>query len=61
MKGKNYSGCGSGGAVYGLGFVGAAIYYVSTATGFWNGVVGILKAVVWPAFLSYEALKFFGA
>ena len=22
--------CGSGGAVYGLGFIGAAIYYIST-------------------------------
>ena len=44
-------------AVYGLGFIGAVIYYVSTATGFWIGVLGILKAFVWPAFLVYEALK----
>ena len=49
-------GCG-----YGLGFLGAAIYYVSTATGFWVGVLGILKALVWPAFLVFEALKFFAA
>ncbi len=47
------------GAIYGLGFIGAAIYYISTATGFWNGVWGVLKALVWPAFLVYEALKFF--
>lgn len=45
-------------AVYGLGFIGAAIYYISTATGFWNGVLGILKACVWPAILVYEALKY---
>jgi hypothetical protein len=45
------------GAVYGLGFIGAAIYYISTATGFWMGVLGFLKAIVWPAFLVYEALK----
>ena len=32
--------CGCGGAAYGLGFLGAAIYYISTATGFWNGVLG---------------------
>jgi hypothetical protein len=50
--------CGSGGAVYGLGFIGAAIYYVSTATGFWMGVLGILKALVWPAYLVYSLLKF---
>jgi hypothetical protein len=43
--------------VYGLGLIGAAIYYISQATGFWVGVVGFLKAVVWPAFLVYEALK----
>jgi hypothetical protein len=45
------------GAVYGLGFIGAAVYYISVATGFWMGVLGFLKAVVWPAFLVYEALK----
>jgi len=49
-----------GGAVYGLGFIGAAVYYISTSTGFWNGVLGFLKALVWPAFLVYEALKFLG-
>lgn len=47
----------TGGAVYGLGFIGAAVYYISTATGFWIGVLGFLKAIVWPAFLVYEALK----
>ncbi len=47
----------SGGAVYGLGFIGAAVYYISVATSFWSGVVGFLKAIVWPAFLVYEAFK----
>lgn len=50
----------SGGFVYVLGFIGAAIYYISHATGFWNGVLGFLKALVWPAFLVYELLKFLG-
>lgn len=49
------------GGVYGLGFIGAVIYYISTATGFWMGVLGILKALVWPAFLVFELLKFLGA
>lgn len=48
-------------AVYGLGFIGAAIYYISHAAGFWMGVLGFLKALVWPAFLVYEALKSVGA
>ena len=50
----------SGGCAYFLGFLGAAIYYISTATGFWVGVLGILKALVWPAFLVFEIMKFLG-
>ncbi len=66
MKRKNMkhnvcnTGCGCGSAVYGFGFIGAVIYYISTATGFWMGVLGFLKAIVWPAFLIYESLKFLG-
>jgi hypothetical protein len=52
--------CGTGSAVYFFGFVGAAIYYISNATGFWSGVLGVLKALVWPAFLVFELLKFLG-
>jgi len=47
----------TGGAVYGLGFIGAAIYFISHATGFWVGVLGFLKAIVWPVFLVYEAFN----
>ena len=42
-----------GGAVYGLGIIGAAFYYISTAPGFWAGALGLLKSIVWPAFLVY--------
>jgi hypothetical protein len=51
---------GPGSAVYGLGFIGALIYYVTTAPTLWMAVVGILKAIVWPAFLVYGMLKFLG-
>jgi len=44
-------------AVYGLGLIGAAVYFISQATSFWIGVLGFLKAIVWPAFLVYEAFK----
>ncbi len=50
----------SSGAVYGLGLIGAAIYFISQATTFWLGVLGFLKALAWPAFMVYEALKFLG-
>ncbi|MBN1414923.1 MAG: hypothetical protein JW973_07470 [Bacteroidales bacterium] len=43
------------GAVYGLGLIGAAIYFISHATTFWLGVLGFLKAIVWPVFLVYQA------
>lgn len=45
-------------AVYGLGLIGAAIYFISHATGFWMGVFGFLKAIVWPAFFVYEIFNF---
>jgi hypothetical protein len=56
--GTGSSGCG--GAGYCLGVLGAAIYYISTATSFWSGVLGVLKALVWPAFLIFEIMKYLG-
>jgi hypothetical protein len=47
-------------SIYFVGAIGAAIYYISTATDFWMGVLGLLKACVWPAFLVYAALKSLG-
>lgn len=43
--------------VYCLGIIGAAIYYIGQADTFWQGVLGFLKALVWPAFLIYQALE----
>ena len=54
---KNCGNNAPNGAVYGLGFIGAAIYFISTATTFWMGALGVLKAIVWPAFLVFELLK----
>lgn len=48
----------SGGALYGMGFIGALVFYLQQATGFWEGLLGILKALFWPAFLVYELLSF---
>jgi hypothetical protein len=55
------AGAGAGGAVYGMGFLGAVIYYIQAATSFWSGVLGVLKALFWPGFLVYELLKMVGA
>jgi hypothetical protein len=48
---------GGGGFAYCLGFIGAAVYYIQQAEGFWMGVLGILKALVWPAILVYQLLN----
>lgn len=48
----------TGGSLYGFGFIGALVYYLSTAASFGVGLIGILKALVWPAFLVYELMKF---
>ncbi len=50
---------GNGGdAVYGVGLIGALVYYIQYAHGFWGVILGILKALVWPAFVVYDLLKF---
>jgi len=51
---------GASEAVYGLGLIGAWIYFLGHATTFWVGVLGILKGIVWPAMLVYEALRVLG-
>lgn len=49
----------AGDAVYGLGIIGAIIYFLQHATTFWLGAFGIIKALFWPAFLVYKALEVF--
>jgi hypothetical protein len=43
--------------VYGLGFLGASVWYWKQANGFRGHVAGVAKALVWPAFLVYDAFK----
>lgn len=48
------------GGGYGLGFLGALIYYIQNADTFMVGVIGFLKALVWPAFLVHKLFQFLG-
>jgi len=48
------------GAIYGLGLIGALVYYIGHAATFWMGVLGFFKALVWPAMLVYGLLNFLG-
>ena len=47
---------GGSGFAYFLGMIGAAVFYLQHAATFGEGVVALLKALVWPAFLVYHLL-----
>ncbi len=53
---RSSAGAAGGGAVYGLGLIGALIYFIQSATSFGDGLYGIFQAVLWPAYLVFEAL-----
>jgi len=61
-KGKGNKGinCSGGSeALYFVGFAGALIYWMQAAVGFGAVVTGILKALVWPAYVIYKLLESF--
>lgn len=45
------------GGIYGLAFIGAAVYFIQHATSFWVGVLGFFKALLWPAVIMYKVLE----
>ena len=45
-----------------LAYIGAAIYFVSVSSGsFWGVILGLLQAIVWPAYVIYHVLGLIGA
>jgi hypothetical protein len=54
-KGNSYKGVSGG--IYGMAFLGALVYYLQHATSFWTVVLGIFKAIFWPAVLMYKVLE----
>ena len=45
-----------------LAYIGAAVYFVSESSGsFWGVILGLLQAIVWPAYVVYHALLLLGA
>ncbi len=60
MTKKIFYGCGgSSGAVYGLGFLGALIYEIQHTAGLTEVLLGIVKSIVWPAFVTFKLFEFF--
>ncbi len=61
----NYHAChchgqGGSGAIYGFGVVGALFYFLQNAATFSMVMVGIGKAIVWPAILMFKLLTYLG-
>lgn len=53
--GPNQATAGAGNAVYALGLIGALVYFWQQADSVRGRLFAVLKALVWPAFLVYEA------
>ncbi|MFN2234384.1 MAG: hypothetical protein ACK2U1_09155 [Anaerolineales bacterium] len=49
---------GSSDAVYGLGLIGAWIYYIGRATTPRERILGFFKGLVWPVFMVHDLLDF---
>jgi hypothetical protein len=58
-KCRKFNKNGNPGTFYGLGFVGAVVFFIQHSHSFKDGLLGILKAIVWPALVSYKLLEFF--
>jgi hypothetical protein len=45
-----------------LAYIGAAIYFISkSGGGFWEVILGLLQAAVWPVYLIFHVLTTLGA
>lgn len=56
MKRRHHRGGHGGDAVYTLGFIGALVYFIQHAATITDGLLGVLKAFVWPALVVYQIL-----
>lgn len=54
---KSNINCSGGDAFYGLGLIGALIYFMQNADSFKEVIFGIGKALFWPAFLIHKVLE----
>ncbi len=54
---NNNAGAAGGGAIYGLGILGAWVFFWQQADTFWEYLFAILQGVVWPAFMVYDVFS----
>jgi len=50
----------TGGAFYGMGFLGSLVYFIQQADSFGAGLMGVLKAIFWPAVIIHKVLGILG-
>jgi hypothetical protein len=61
-RGKFVDRAGPWSFVFLLAYIGAAIYFISASDGsFWSVILGLLQAIVWPAYVVYHVLLMMGA
>jgi hypothetical protein len=53
-----HHGAGSPGTIYGMGLIGALFYFLQGATNLGMILLGIGKAIVWPAMVIFKLLTF---
>lgn len=53
-----YTGGGAAsGAIYGLGIIGAWVFFFQRADQFWEFVWAFFQGIFWPAFMVYELFR----
>lgn len=53
---KDHAGSG---AIYGMGMLGALVYFIQHASSFMDGVWGVFQAIFWPGVVVYKVLELF--
>lgn len=54
---RNTGGGGDGGAIYGLGILGAWVWFFQRAEDGPGYALAVVQGILWPAFMVYEAFK----
>jgi hypothetical protein len=57
MSSGNAGAAAGGGAIYGLGVLGAWVFFWQQAETFWQYVFALVQGVLWPAFMVYEVFS----
>lgn len=57
MSDKNTGATAGSGAIYGLGILGAWVFFWQQADTFWEYVFAVIQGLVWPAFMVYEGFS----